>query len=274
MGGSEVVAVDGSEVIAALRAAGCVFAEDEARLLMGAAGSPAELATMVDRRVGGLPLEHILGWAEFCGVRIAVDPGVFVPRPRSEFLVAEAAAIARRGVEGDGVVREAEHPRGPVVVVDLCCGSGAVGAALAASVAGVEVYAVDVDPVAVSCARRNLPGGRVFEGDLYEPLPASLRGRVDVLVANAPYVPTEAVGLLPPEARTYEPRVALDGGLDGLEVVRRVAAGAESWLAPGGDLLVEASADQAPVASEVRSGSELPTSVRSVVTGRLGCRSS
>ena len=247
MGGSESLVAE-SDVVAALRAAGCVFAEDEARLLMAAAGSPAELAAMVDRRVGGLPLEHVLGWAEFCAVRIVVDPGVFVPRPRSEFLVAEAAAIARRGVEGD--VREADHPRGPVVVVDLCCGSGAVGAALAASVAGVEVYAVDVDPAAVSCARRNLPGGRVFEGDLYEPLPASLRGRVDVLVANAPYVPTEAVGLLPPEARMYEPRVALDGGLDGLEIVRRVAAGAASWLTPGGHLLVETSADQAPAASE------------------------
>jgi release factor glutamine methyltransferase len=202
---------------------------------------------MVDRRVGGLPLEHVLGWAEFCGVRIDVDPGVFVPRRRSEFLVAEAAAIGQKGVEADGVLRAA---RGPVVVVDLCCGSGAVGAALGALLAGVEVVAVDVDPVAVRCARRNLPGGRVFEGDLYEPLPASLRGGVYVLVANAPYVPTEEVGLLPPEARTYEPRVALDGGVDGLEVVRRVVAGAASWLTPGGHLLVETSADQAPAAAE------------------------
>jgi release factor glutamine methyltransferase len=237
-------------VVAALRAAGCVFAEDEARLLMEAAGSPAELAAMVDRRVGGLPLEHVLGWAEFCGVRIAVDPGVFVPRRRSSFLVAEAAALALGRVEGDGVRREADRGRGPVVVVDLCCGSGAVGAAVGAAVNGVEVVGVDVDPVAVRCARRNLPDGRVFEGDLYEPLPASLRGRVDVLVANAPYVPTAAVGLLPPEARTYEPRVALDGGADGLEVVRRVADGAASWLTPGGHLVVETSADQARAAAE------------------------
>jgi release factor glutamine methyltransferase len=156
---------------------------------------------------------------------------VFVPRRRSEFLVAEAAALG-------GVVGKRGKPSCPwaVVVVDLCCGSGAVGAALAAALDRVELYAVDVDPAAVSCARRNLPDGRVFEGDLYEPLPDSLRGRVDVLVANAPYVPTEAVGLLPPEARTYEPRVALDGGADGLEVVRRVAAGAAGWLTPGGHL--------------------------------------
>jgi release factor glutamine methyltransferase len=245
------VAVLQPEIVARLRAAGCVYAEDEARLLRAEAGSPAELAVMVDRRVAGLPLEHVLGWAEFCGVRIALDPGVFVPRRRSEFLVAEASALRRgAGIEGLGVLREAERAPGPVVVVDLCCGSGAVGAALAALLDGVEVYAVDVDPAAVSCARRNLPDGRVFEGDLYEPLPASLRGRVDVLVANAPYVPTEAIGLLPPEARTYEPRVALDGGADGLEVVRRVAADAASWLTPGGHLLVETSAEQAPAASE------------------------
>ncbi len=225
----------GSDIVAALRAAGCVFAEDEARLLTGAAGSPAELAAMVDRRVGGLPLEHVLGWAEFCGVRIELDPGMFVPRRRSEFLVAEAATLGRERA----------------VVVDLCCGSGAVGAALAAALDRVDLYAVDVDSAAVSCARRNLPDGRVFEGDLYEPLPPSLRSRVDVVVANAPYVPTEAVGLLPPEARTYEPRVALDGGADGLEVVRRVAAGAASWLTPGGHLLVETSTDQAPATAGV-----------------------
>jgi release factor glutamine methyltransferase len=134
--------------------------------------------------------------------------------------------------------------------VDLCCGSGAVGAALASLLDGVKVYAVDVDPAAVACARRNLSDGHVREGDLYEPLPASLRGRVDILVANAPYVPTEAIGLLPPEARAYEPRVALDGGADGLEVVRRVAADAASWLTPWGHLLVETSADQAPAACE------------------------
>ena len=123
-----------------------------------------------------------------------------------------------------------------------------MGAALAAALDRVELYAVDIDPAAVRCARRNVAaaGGQVYEGDLYEPLPATLRGRVDVLVANAPYVPTEAVGLLPPEARIHEPRVALDGGADGLDVLRRVAAAAPLWLAPGGHLLVETSERQAP----------------------------
>ncbi|GGO08685.1 putative protein N(5)-glutamine methyltransferase [Microbispora bryophytorum] len=219
-------------VVARLRAAGCVFAEDEARLLVSAARTPAELDDMVDRRAGGLPLEHVIGWAEFCGLRLAVDPGVFVPRPRTEFLVRQAAALARPGA----------------VVVDLCCGSGAMGAALAATAGPVELHAVDVDPAAVRCARRNLTpaGGTVYEGDLYAALPAALRGRVDVLVASPPYVPTGAIGLLPAEARVHEPQVALDGGADGLDVVRRVVAGADVWLAPGGHLLVETSEAQAP----------------------------
>ena len=213
-----------------LRAAGCVFAEDEARLLISEARTSDDLDAMLGRRVAGLPLEHVLGWAEFCGLRIAVDPGVFVPRRRTEFLVHRAAALARPGA----------------VVVDLCCGSGAMGAALVADLGRLQLYASDVDPAAVRCARRNIAaaGGRVYEGDLYEPLPASLRGRVDVLVANVPYVPTEEVGLLPPEARVHEPRAALDGGADGLDILRRVAAGAPQWLAPGAHLLFETSERQ------------------------------
>jgi release factor glutamine methyltransferase len=203
---------------------------------------------MVDRRAAGQPLEHVLGWAEFCGLRIAVDPGVFIPRRRTEFLVRKAAALARR-TRGPG---GADPARRPAVVVDLCSGSGAVGAALAAALDRVELYAVDVDPAAVRCARRNVAaaGGQVFLGDLYGPLPARLRGRVDVLAANVPYVPTEEVGLLPPEARDHEPRVALDGGADGLDVLRRVTAAAPGWLAEGGHLLFETSERQAPQAVE------------------------
>jgi len=231
-----------SAIVSRLRDAGCVFAEDEARLLISAAPTPAGLAAMVDRRAAGQPLEHILGWAEFGGLRIAVDPGVFVPRRRTEFLVRQAIALARR---------PAAAPR-PVVVLDLCCGSGAVGAALAAGLDQAELYAADIDPAAVRCARRNVAaaGGQVYEGDLYAPLPGRLRGRIDILAANVPYVPTGAVGLLPAEARVHEPRVALDGGADGLDVLRRVTAGAPQWLAPGGHLLVETSEPQAPLAIE------------------------
>ncbi|MFD0252281.1 putative protein N(5)-glutamine methyltransferase [Streptomyces sp. NPDC127113] len=221
-------------VVAALRTAGCVFAEDEAALLMSAARDAGELAALIDRRVSGLPLELVLGWAEFRGLRVAVAPGVFVPRRRTEFLVDEALA----------------HAPHASVVVDLCCGSGAVGAALAAALDRPEVHAADVDPAAVRCARGNLAdaGGRVYAGDLFDALPETLRGRVDILAANVPYVPTAEVALLPAEARDHEPLVALDGGADGLDVLRRVAAEAPRWLAPGGCLLVETSEAQAPAA--------------------------
>ncbi|WP_326761887.1 putative protein N(5)-glutamine methyltransferase [Streptomyces phaeochromogenes] len=225
-----------AHVVTALRSAGCVFAEDEARLILSTARTPAELTVMVDRRVAGLPLEHVLGWAEFRGLRIAVEPGVFVPRRRTEFLVEQAVALAPEAT----------------VVVDLCCGSGAVGAALAAALPGVELHAADVDPAAVRCARRNVgAGAHVYEGDLFEALPRALRGRVGILAANVPYVPSGEVGLLPPEARDHEPLVALDGGGDGLDVLRRVAGEAPRWLAPGGSLLVETSERQAGLAVEI-----------------------
>ena len=225
-------------IVERLRAAGCVFAEDEARLLADAAGTPTALAALVERRVAGEPLEHLLGWAEFGGLRIAVDPGVFVPRRRTELLVREAVTLL------------AGRPS-PPVVVDLCCGSGAVAAAVAAAVRPVVLHAADVDPAAVRCARRNLThvGAHVHEGDLDAPLPAELRGRVDVLVANVPYVPTAELPLMPPEARDHEPRAALDGGDDGLAILRRVALAAPGWLAPGGHLLIETSTLQSPAAA-------------------------
>ena len=164
------------------------------------------------------------------------------------------------------------------MIVDLCCGAGAIGAVLAAAVDRAEVHAADIDPAAVRCARRNVPGpwGHVYQGDLYEPLPGRLRGRVGVLVANVPYVPTGEIGFLPPEARAHEPRVALDGGEDGLDVLRRVAAGAPEWLAPGGHLLIETSERQAPSAQAAFVASGLGARVISsadldatVVLGRL-----
>lgn len=216
----------------ALRAAGCVFAEEEAQLLIEAAATAAELHAMVARRVSGLPLEHILGWAEFCGLQVAVDPGVFVPRRRTEFLARTAIALAR-----DGATSAAP------VVLDLCCGSGAVGAAVEAALPGARVVATDIDPAAARCARRNIRG-EVLEGDLFAPLLPALRGRIDVIAANAPYVPTDSIGMMPPEARLHEARVALDGGTDGLDVQRRVIAEVSAWLAPGGHLLIETSRAQ------------------------------
>jgi release factor glutamine methyltransferase len=231
--------MNASAVTDRLRAAGCVFAEDEARLLLSEARTADDLDAMVDRRTAGIPLEYVLGWAEFCDLRIEVEPGVFVPRVRSEFLVRHALALTHQAA--------ALAPPAPVVL-DMCCGSGAIGAALAAAVAGIEMWAVDIDPVAVRCAQRNLPADRVYEGDLYGALPAGLRRRVDVLVANAPYVPSGELELMPREARLHEPRATLDGGTDGLDLVRRVIAGAPSWLRPGGHVLVETSEDQAEAA--------------------------
>ena len=261
--GLDLPSVD--DVVRRLRAAGCVFAEDEARLLIAEARAPAQLAEMVDLRVGGRPLELVLGWAEFAGLRIVVEPGVFVPRRRTELLVQEAAALVR-ATGGD--------PTRGVVAVDLCCGSGAVGVALATELSGardgnparVELHAADVDPAAVRCARRNVAAvdGHVYEGDLDEALPTALLGAVDVLVANAPYVPTYAIRLMPPEARDHEPRVALDGGTDGLDVQRRVISAAPRWLAPGGHLLIETSRRQAPrTAAAVRAAGLVPRVVTS-----------
>lgn len=224
-----------SSIVPVLRAAGCVFAEEEARLLVAASADAHELAAMVHRRTEGLPLEHILGYVEFCGLQLEIDAGVFVPRRRTELLAREAISRTRPGA----------------TVLDLCCGCGALGAAVASAVPGIELYASDIDSAAVACARRNLApqGGHVFQGNLFDPLPPDLRGRVDVLVSNAPYVPTGSIPMMPPEARLHEPLVALDGGADGLDIQRRVVVEASQWLAPGGHLLVEASAAQAPVSA-------------------------
>lgn len=225
-----------NQLVLTLRAAGCVFAEDEAALILEQAGSADELDAMVARRVGGEPLEVILGWAEFHGLRVAIDPGVFVPRHRTGFLVDQAISRATSGA----------------VVLDLCCGSGALGMAVAAAVSGVRLFASDIEPAAVACARRNLAGiGEVYRGDLFASIPVALRGNVDILLVNAPYVPSAEVERMPPEARDHEPRVALDGGDDGLDVHRRVAAAAGDWLAPGGALLIETSEVQADAASEL-----------------------
>ncbi|WEO77446.1 putative protein N(5)-glutamine methyltransferase [Cryobacterium sp. SO2] len=225
------------ELIGRLRAAGCVFAEDEAKLLLEAADTPADLERLLAMRISGLPLEQVLGWAEFCGLRIVVRPGVFVPRRRTRLLVQEAARVA--------------HPNS--LVLDVCCGSGAVGTALLAAEPSLRLFAIDIDPAATACARLNVSprGGEVLTGDLFDPLPAELRGQVDLVVANAPYVPTEAIERMPPEARLHEARVALDGGTDGLKVQSRIAAAAPEWLAPGGRLIVETSAAQSPHTAEL-----------------------
>jgi release factor glutamine methyltransferase len=218
--------------VARLRAAGCVYAEEEADLLLEEGG---DLGALVARRVAGEPLEWVLGWAEFGDLRVVVRPGVFVPRRRTELLAAEAIVRLRPAA----------------VAVELCCGAAAIAAVILEEVPFVEVHAADIDRVAVACARENLPNGNVHEGDLFGALPAELRGRVDVLVANTPYVPSDEVALMPAEARDHEPRATLDGGPDGLALLRRISAEARDWLVPGGHVLIEVSERQLPAALSV-----------------------
>lgn len=240
--------MDRDALVHRLRTAGSVFAEDEAQLLLDHADGKS-LEELTARRVAGEPLEHLLGWVAFDGLQLVVEPGVFVPRRRTELMVSEAVHLARDFPEP--------------VLVDLCCGCGAVGVAVAHRLGHGTLVAADIDPAAVRCAARNVArvGGRAVQGDLFAALPTELRGRVDVLTANVPYVPTDAVGQMPPEARDHEPRAALDGGHDGLQVLARVAVAAGEWLAPGGSLLVETAEEQVPAALRLLIGAGLSARV-------------
>jgi release factor glutamine methyltransferase len=261
-----------------LAAAGCVSAQAEARwlveeaaglepgrlaLLAGEQAGPgvqARLEAMAARRAAGEPLQYVVGWAPFGPLRIAVGAGVFVPRPETETL-AERAAAHLRGSPGR-------------VAVDLCTGSGAIACYLAAEVTGARVLATELDPVAVAWALRNAEplGVQVLTGDLDAPLLAAvpeLAGRVDVVTANVPYVPTGQLALLPSDVREHEPAVSLDGGPDGLDVLRRVLGLAGRWLAPGGWILCEIGDDQGPAAVALAAEAGLAgPAVRADLVGR------
>ena len=249
------------DLVSRLRAAGCVFAEEEAGLLTSVASGP-DLEAMVVRRLAGEPLEYVLGWVDFDNQRIGLEPGVFIPRQRTAFLVELAAATLDTvplRVRTHTSARSPAHERAFVgprarvrgTVVDLCCGSGALGLAVARRRPGVVLHASDSDPTAVACAARNLAAvdAHTYLGDLAEALPTGLRGTVDVLLANVPYVPSAAVEMMPPESREHEPLGTVDGGADGLDVLRRVAAIAPAWLRPGGTVFCEISRGQIAAAS-------------------------
>ncbi|MCQ2001974.1 putative protein N(5)-glutamine methyltransferase [Arthrobacter zhaoxinii] len=218
-------------LVSRLRDAGCVYAEEEAVLLLSGAPGAAVLDLMVARRLAGQPLEQVLGWASFGGLRVGLRPGVFVPRRRTEFLAEQAVHVLAG--------------RSTALVVELCCGSGAVAMVVSAAVPDCRVYAVDLHPDAVECARSNLPQASVLQGDLFLALPQELRGRVDLVVANAPYVPTGALATLPREARNYEPADTFDGGRNGLDTVGRIISEAPQWLGFRGKVLLECSEEQA-----------------------------
>jgi release factor glutamine methyltransferase len=214
------------DVVERLRAAGSVFAEDEARLL----GDDEEL---IARRIAGERLEHVLGWVEFAGLRLEVDPGVFIPRPQTEALAEQAAALR------------------PQIALDLFTGCGAIACVVKARNPAALVVAGEQDTAAVACARRNAArfGVDVVAADVDDGVPAELEGRVDVLTANVPYVPTAEMPFVPHDG---EPAAALDGGVDGLDWVRRVQAVAPRWLRRGGVLLYEQPGDESGAERVVR----------------------
>lgn len=220
------------EIVACLAAAGCVAAEEEAAELIAAAGDDSALEALVSRRTAGEPLAWLVGSVDFCGIRVRVRPGVYVPRWQSEQLARRAGGLLR----GQGVA------------VDLCTGAGAIACALQRAAPAASVVATDVDPIAIACAREN--GVRALLGDLDGPLPPTLLGRVDVMTSVVPYVPTDELRLLPRDVLAFEPRVALDGGAGGLTLLSSVVRRSNRWLRPGGWLLLELGGDQAATVAD------------------------
>jgi release factor glutamine methyltransferase len=220
--------LDRGSVTEILTGAGCIAAAEEADELIGAAAGDHDiLAAIVARRAEGEPLAWLTGSMTFADVSLIVEPGVYVPRMQSEALALRAASLL--------------PPTG--VAVDLCTGAGAVAAVMAAARPQARVVATELDPTAARCARHNHV--EVFEGSLDEPLPAGLARTVDVMTGVVPYVPTDAIRLLPRDVQAFEPRLALDGGTDGTDLLVDVVRRAPRWLCAGGWLLLELGGDQA-----------------------------
>ena len=201
----------------------------------------ARYRDLIERRAAREPLQYLLGWEDFHGLRLAVTPDVLVPRPETEGLVEWAVEVL--------------GGRPDPVVADLGTGSGAIACAIARALPAAEVLAVDVSVGALAVASRNVRAlslssrVRLLAGDLFAPL-GSLSASLDLVVANPPYLPSAVIPSLPPEVSRHEPRAALDGGPDGMAVIRRVVAGAPPVLKPGGWLLMEIGEEQAgPLAS-------------------------
>jgi len=221
--------LDVALVTQTLGAAGCIAASEEAaELVLAARGDPAVLDALVSRRTRGEPLAWLTGSITFCGVELSVAPGVYVPRWHTEPLARRAVTLLPAGG----------------VAVDLCTGAGAIAVVLGAAVPGARVLGTELDPRAARCARSN--GVEVFEGSLDDPIPPELALRVDVITAVVPYVPTGALRLLPRDVQAFEPRMALDGGIEGTDILSEVVRRSPRWLCRGGWLLLELGGDQAP----------------------------
>ena len=205
----------------------------------------ARFHAMLQRRRSGEPLQYVVGSWGFRTLDLMVDHRVLIPRPETEAVAGVAIAEAERC--------SAEHTEGgdrDVVVVDLGTGSGAIALSVAVECPNARVFATDVSPEALSVARANLVGlGRaaarvsLHEGDWYEALPEALRGSVDVVVSNPPYIGSNEA--LPPVVADWEPPVALWSGPMGDEAVQRVISGATEWLRPNGAVVVEVASHRA-----------------------------
>jgi release factor glutamine methyltransferase len=228
IGHADAVPLDRASVTHMLSEAGCIAACEEAdELILAAAGDPGILDDLVSRRTNGEPIAWLTGAVTFCGVRLVVARGVYVPRWQTEPLARRATTL----LPSAGVA------------ADLCTGIGAIAAVLAAAVPTARVLATELDLNAARCARSN--GVEVFEGYLDDPLPHGFEHRVDVLTAVVPYVPTDSLRLLPRDVQVFEPRLALDGGVDGTDLLVEVVRRSTTWLRPGGWLLLELGGDQA-----------------------------
>jgi release factor glutamine methyltransferase len=219
-----------------LRDAGCIAASEEAdELVRASAGDPDVLRDWVSRRTNGEPIAWLTGSITFCGFGLVVGPGAYVPRWHTEPLARRAVTL----LPASGVA------------VDLCTGVGAIAAVLADAVPTATVFATELDADAAKYARRN--GVHVFEGSLDDQLPREIEHRVDVMTAVVPYVPTDSLRFLPRDVLAFEPRLALEGGVDGTDLLVEVARRSTRWLRRGGWLLLEMGGDQAePMAQVLR----------------------
>lgn len=227
--------------------------DHELRRLQAVAGVNGSIESLVQRRLAGEPLQYIEGTAQFGPIELVVDPRVLIPRPETETLFEIASRMVRL----------------PEVIVDLCTGSGALALALKQHFPSASVFATDISPDAIDVASENMArtGSQIYlgNGDLYDPLPASLVGQVNLLVANPPYVSEADFADLPEDVKR-EPRVALVSGRSGLEIIERIGASASRWLRPGGVVVCEIGEKQGVAAASSFPG--LPMVVRQDLAGR------
>jgi release factor glutamine methyltransferase len=278
-----------------LAAAGVESAGAEARWLVeraaggdevwGDAGATAparavgHVIDMLEQRVAGQPLQYVLGRWAFRRLELVVDHRALIPRVETE-VVAEVALeeAVRLGATRvrPGAGQPVAEPAGDFVLADLGTGSGVLALALVDELPGVEVWATDVSPDALAVARANLAAVglaaarvRLGEGSWFDALPGALRGRLQVVVSNPPYVAEAEFEALPEEVRDHEPRQALVGGPSGMDAITEIVIGAPAWLVPEGALVLELAPHQAAEATELARGSGfVEVEVRPDLAGR------